>query len=92
MEAVLDYKRIVEGNNPEDPAALKISAASTEAIKAGLEQLPPHQKEVLELRAAGSSYREIAEAMELSDDGLAMSRLYYAQRALAAILSAEGIS
>ena len=61
-----------------------------EAVEAGLQALPDHQREILVMRElSGLSYQEIGAALDL-DLGTVKSRIARARLALKKILTAEG--
>ena len=73
-----------------DPALQTEQRMAKEAVEAGLQSLPDHQREILVMRElSGLSYQEIGEALEL-DLGTVKSRIARARLALKKILTAEG--
>ena len=61
-----------------------------EAVRRGLDSLPPDHREILLLREVrGMSYDEIAEALSI-ETGTVKSRIFRARKKLCAFLTAEG--
>ena len=73
-----------------DPALQTERRMAKEAVEAGLQALPDHQREILVMRElSGLSYQEIGAALDL-DLGTVKSRIARARLALKKILTAEG--
>ena len=85
-------RRRATGNPPTarpDPALQTERRMAKEAVEAGLQALPDHQREILVMRElSGLSYQEIGAALDL-DLGTVKSRIARARLALKKILTAE---
>jgi len=72
-----------------DPQRVAEREEAQRRVRAAIEALPDHEREVLVLREfEGLRYREIAELMNIPI-GTVMSRLYSARRRLAAVIEGE---
>lgn len=73
--------------NPEEQLMKKLSM---EAVRRGLEQLPPQQRQILVLRELGGlSYAELAQSLGL-EEGTVKSRIFRARKRLCAMLLRDG--
>lgn len=73
--------------NPEEQLMKKLSM---EAVRCGLEQLPPQQRQILVLRELGGlSYSELAQTLGL-EEGTVKSSIFRARKRLCAILLRDG--
>ena len=73
--------------NPEEQLMKKLSM---EAVRSGLEQLPPQQRQILVLRELGGlSYAELAQTLGL-EEGTVKSRIFRARKRLCALLLRDG--
>jgi RNA polymerase sigma factor (sigma-70 family) len=68
---------------------LSLRASDVESVNSLLMELPVDQREVIELRLAGLTGREIAEAMERSVDAVKMLQLRAMKRLRAAALTQQ---
>ena len=74
----------------QSPEALLERKMTREAVRAGLQQLPDEQRQILLLREIqGLSYEEIGEAMGL-EAGTVKSRIFRARKKLCAFLLKDG--
>ena len=74
----------------QSPEALLERKMTREAVRAGLQQLPDEQRQILLLREIqGLSYEEIAEAMDL-EPGTVKSRIFRARKNFAPFCSRTG--
>ncbi len=73
----------------ETPEEIAARASDAESVGALLANLPTDQREVIELRLAGLSGREIADAMERSVDAVKMLQLRAMKRLRAAALARQ---
>lgn len=73
--------------NPEEVLMKKLSM---EAVRRGMEKLPPRQRQILVLRElCGMSYAELAQTLGL-EEGTVKSRIFRARKRLCAILLNDG--
>ncbi|MBR3474738.1 MAG: sigma-70 family RNA polymerase sigma factor [Oscillospiraceae bacterium] len=88
-----DEGETVELDIPDEsqsPEALLERKLTREAVRRGLRELPPEQRQILLLREIqGLSYDEIAEAMDL-EPGTVKSRIFRARKKLCAFLLQDG--
>lgn len=79
------------GRGPDNPARALERAELRDQVALAIDQLKPHEREVLVLREfEGLRYREIAETVDIPI-GTVMSRLYAARRSLARELVEAGV-
>lgn len=72
------------------PEELLLSSLTRDAVRRGLDRLPPEQKQILLLREiSGLSYEEIGQALRL-ESGTVKSRIFRARRRLCAFLLEDG--
>lgn len=73
--------------NPEEALMKKLSM---EAVRRGLDKLPPKQRQILILRElCGMSYAELAKTLD-TEEGTVKSRIFRARKRLCAILLGDG--
>lgn len=73
--------------NPEEVLMKKLSM---EAVRRGMEKLPPKQRQILVLRElCGLSYAELAQTLSV-EEGTVKSRIFRARKRLCAILLGDG--
>ena len=73
----------------DGPEVVAARASDVESVNSLLMELPVDQREVIELRLAGLTGREIAEAMERSVDAVKMLQLRAMKRLRAAVLTQQ---
>jgi RNA polymerase sigma-70 factor (ECF subfamily) len=60
------YEQAVEADRPPDPEAATVQLDERDRARAALAQLPPQQAQLLMLRYAGLSYKELALALDVA--------------------------
>lgn len=83
----MEFEIADESQSPETLLEQKLTR---EAVRRGLDSLPPEQRQILLLREIqGLSYEEIAQVLEL-ESGTVKSRIFRARKRLSAFLLREG--
>lgn len=83
----MEFEIADESQSPETLLEQKLTR---EAVRCGLDSLPPEQRQILLLREIqGLSYEEIAQVLEL-ESGTVKSRIFRARKRLSAFLLREG--
>ena len=83
----MEFEIADESQSPETLLEQKLTR---EAVRCGLDSLPPEQRQILLLREIqGLSYEEIAQVLEL-ESGTVKSRIFRARKRLSAFLLRDG--
>ncbi len=74
----------------QNPEKVLMKKLSMEAVRRGMEKLPPKQRQILVLRElCGLSYAELAQTLSV-EEGTVKSRIFRARKRLCAILLGDG--
>ncbi len=74
----------------QNPEKVLMKKLSKEAVRRGMEKLPPKQRQILVLRElCGLSYAELAQTLSV-EEGTVKSRIFRARKRLCAILLGDG--